>query len=226
MIEVEIQKWIAQNGPFAAGLKLLSQVDQRQWKRLSTFANGFITSEIKKQLVNALQPFAISSLPQLSGSQEAAAIEVPTVVPSVIQELKDDGRTHLKLYADAKARLRMMFDESDKFTDTDRHRISIEIMEQILPNTDAIYFRIKEYEQTGKMPPSAANVIVRDTVKKYEKLLALRTKVSRYNRLLKEGRHTTTGLQKISTEELERINKERTETLSKVKELEEDLGML
>ena len=143
-----------------------------------------------------------------------------------VKALRKEGIQYHKQYADLKARLRALVDAPTLYTNEDRYNIAREIMEDVIPATDAVYDRIRAYEDTGILPESGTQQVIRDTVAKYEKLMSLRPRISRIRGWLEKGeRQMKAGLVKLSEKDLAELRAELDEKLTQVQLIETELGI-
>ncbi|HQU52017.1 MAG TPA: hypothetical protein PK643_03345 [Saprospiraceae bacterium] len=66
----------------------------------------------------------------------------------------------------------------------DRYEICRLIMENVIPELDDIYDRIRIWEKTGDVPVVSDNEVIRQTVKKMERRLSLIPRISRLNKFI------------------------------------------
>lgn len=217
MIEVQIQRWIAENGSFVAGMQLLQLADDGAYRQLSRYLGAsIITPAIKNELKTALE----KSISAVSISQKQVD------EPEEIKKLRKEARGYHKQYADLKARLRLMYDKADIYTDEDRMQIAEEILEQVLPPTDAIYERIRTWESTGELPIQSMQQVVAETVAKYKQTLSLIPRISRLQKWLKDGeRPTRKGVEIITPTIRIEIENELAEKQQQLQLLHQELGL-
>lgn len=93
--------------------------------------------------------------------------------PTAIAVLRARSKIWWDRYALAKGMLQIEPDAAK------RYDLAKEIMEEITPALDDIYDTIRSYEQDGTIPGGAkTSHIVQETIKKYKRVLNLRTKIS------------------------------------------------
>lgn len=235
MIGAQISRWLNANGSFLEGMAYCQQVNPAAYQRLLAWTKApIITPEAKEQLRDALRAhaasapdpalsFPISYDPHSRGGSSSAA---PLPEPPEVQALRKQGIQYHKQYAVLKERLRALFDDPTHYSNEDRYNISREIMEDVIPATDAVYDRIRQYEHTGTMPESGTQQVVRDTVEKYEKLLSLRPRISRIRGWMEKGeRPMKAGLVKLTEKDLAELRAELDEKLAQVQLIETELGI-
>lgn len=182
MIEKQIREWMNHSGSFVAGMKLCAQVNPKVHHRLATWlGKPLVPIEAKQQLVQALRPYAAPA----GGEGRGAPGKSPAEEPEAVRRLREEGRLKLKEYDQYKTHLRYMTVSPD-VTDADRYVVARHIMEVIIPAADAIYDRIRAYEQRGEVPTIADSELVQQTVEKMQRIQSLRPRISRLKKFLEK----------------------------------------
>ncbi|PHN06951.1 hypothetical protein [Flavilitoribacter nigricans] len=187
-MEVLIQKWLDENGPFAAGVTLYLSTGQETYvRRLSKAAKKkwvepddmALLRRLLEQHIN-YQPKANPSYVPLSDLEEATPDPPqPVNEPEAIRALRAQAIPLHKRYSHLKAQLHTMVIDRDKYTAKERYDIAREIMQDVLPPTDELYDQIRAWEQDGTLPPDPEDNVVQQTVEKMQRVYSLRPRISR-----------------------------------------------
>ena len=74
--------------------------------------------------------------------------------------------------------------DADKYTDADRYLLAETIM-VVQKEIDEVYQRIERYHDEGEVPEvGSTSKIVRESVEKYQRVLSIRSAISRLNKRL------------------------------------------
>ena len=149
-------------------------------------------------------------------SNVVVATTTPTSEPDAILRLRKEARQLHKRQDDLKSRINLMAENPTRFKDHERYQVAEELIDVVTPELDGIYDRIRDWKKTGELPAVAKNNIVKDTVKKMQKLAALKSRVSRLKGMLNK---------RMLEVDRNKYEKELLEKRVEVKELEEELGI-
>ena len=236
MISAEISRWFNADGSFLEGMAYCQEVNPAAHRRLYPFLKApIITPDVKEQLREALRAHAASAAetatsfsivsydPHSLGGNTSVA---PLPEPAEVKALRKEGAMYHKQYAVLKERLRALLDNPAMYTNEDRYNVAREIMEDVIPATDAVYDRIRSFEKSGVLPASSSSEIVRDTVEKMNRLNSLNARISRIRGWLKKGQQQlTSGWVEMSIQSRAELEKELVAKEVTVKELKIQLGI-
>lgn len=180
-IEQQIQAWITENGSFARGVELYQLAGLRRsldrWQQ--ALRRGVVMPGEREALRGELGDWVKGRLgegEEGSGKSEVGSgkWEVERETPVEVQKLKEQARELRKRYSYLHAQLSVLPDGEDLY------KVAKEIMEEVIPAEDRVWDAIRAWQKTGKLPVNAGtNDLVRETVRKYQRVEALRTKISR-----------------------------------------------
>lgn len=223
-----IDQWLQTDGSFLEGVRLYKLTDNPiyapRFERL--LDQPYVDSDAKAHLRELLQVY-LDQYPAThspTSTPEVIAANLPTppepaplMEPAPIQELRKQAIPLHKHYSHLKAQLHQMVTDQDKYSDADRYAIAQQIMLEVLPQTDAIYDQIRNWETDGQLPAEPDNPIVAQTVEKMQKVYSLRPRISRLKAWLKKKGLTASKRRQY---EQELLDKE-----IELKELEIELGL-
>lgn len=179
-----IRSWLDDNGNFQSGLAMLREVNPKAFRQFASWEKKpVIPAEVKQKLRVALTPYAApADVPGTVAKVKKPAAEEPEAV----RRLRQEGVMKLKEYSDMKTRLAMMVQGFSRYSDEDRYEIASLMMEDLLPQIDAIYDKIRSYDESGILPSMSDSEIVQSTVRKMLKIQSLRPAISRLQKRLQE----------------------------------------
>lgn len=217
-----IDQWLQADGSFLEGVRLYKLTDQPiyapRFERLLT--RPYVDSDAKAHLRKLLKVY-LKQYPTVKPTTPTLAtipVDPPAPPePAPIQALRQQAIPLLKRYSHLKAQLHQMAADQEKYSDADRYAIAQEIMLEVLPDTDAIYDQIRNWEEDGQLPVESNNPIVTQTVEKMQKVYSLRPRISRLKGWLKKKGLTASKRRQY---EQELLDKE-----IELKELEIELGL-
>jgi hypothetical protein len=111
------------------------------------------------------------------------------------------------------------------------YELAREIMEDIRPSLDGIYDAVREWEQSGKLPPAPVrNDAVKEAMELAKRLKYCNERVSRIGSWIRDGyRERTVQGQKakviLDAKDIQQLDNERLGLLVEVKEIKEKLGI-
>lgn len=135
--------------------------------------------------------------------------------PDAVTILRKQARRLLKEQSATHTEMRLADSEAKRYELADR------IMRKIVPEIDRIYDTIREWQRTGKLPRTAAQIseadrVRREAVELMQERAAIRTRLSRVRRAITK---TTTKAERLSLE------KQKAEQVDRLNEIEEILGL-
>lgn len=207
-----IHEWIHSEGSFIEGIRLLHLTGRPVAHFEAQLERPYVDPSQKQALAQQLRQYL-----QLNPPSKIIPVqpdEMPVEEPAAIQDLRRQAIPFHKRYSHLKAQLYQMSVETNKYSDPDRYEIAREIMEGVLPKTDAIYDQIRAWEETGELPPERNDELVRQTVEKMQRIQSLRPRISRLKKLLAG---------KLSVEKRRRYEVELLAKEVEVRYLEEEL---
>lgn len=209
-----IHEWIHHEGSFIDGIRLLHLTGRPVAHFEAQLERPYVDPNQKQALAQQLRQYLQLNPP--SKIIPAQPDEMLVEEPAAIQDLRRQAIPFHKRYSHLKAQLYQMSIETDKYSDADRYEIAKEIMEEVLPKTDAIYDQIRSWEETGDLPPEQNDELVRQTVEKMQRIQSLRPRISRLNKMLAG---------KLSNTKRKQYEKELIDKEIELKELENELGL-
>lgn len=221
-----IRKWFNDGCPFYEGVAIYRQTGGPY--SLSMFEGylqaPWVPSDIEQHLKYALECYLEANAgdqedPEPEQSPEGhpnqpinQSTHTQTTEPQAIQNLRRSAIPLHKRQAMLHTELRICDDEST------RYGIAREIMEEVIPELDGIYDRIREWEETGELPSEASTLtVVQDTVRKMQRVNSINSRISRLNGFLKK--------QNLSAGDRKKYEKEKLEKDLELAELSRELGL-
>lgn len=214
----QIRQWLQNGQPYFPGLSIYAKVGGRV--PLTYFQGyegaSYIPPNIKQQLHQCM----IDALKRLPEDNEVIN-HVEDVSPPNVQKRKPipRGIKVLKLKAmrlhKQHALLHNQLRECQ--SQDERYQICVTIMEDIIPQLDDIYDRIRAYNETGKIPVFSDNEIVRRTVQKMNKRLSLIPAVSRLKKKIEQ--------EGLSEQDKAKYKKTLLKKLADIQQLNNELGI-
>lgn len=178
----------------------------------------FIPEEIEKRLkyalVSALEKLPIrrteTTQPTAVSLQPLAISPSPLAEPETILQLREQAKSLHKTHALIHARM------VDAIADEDRFAFASQIMEDIVPSLDAIYDKIRAWQDTGELPPATIANRDRYIIEKMLRRNSLKSRISRLTAMLTK---------KMPDQEKMKLEKELLEKEVELKEIEVELEL-
>ena len=178
----KITHWLQSDGSYRDGLALLEALGKPCVNEKAWLSRPFISSAAKQALRERLYAFKSETLSAVSTAPKITVAE-----PSIIAEYREKGKRLLKEQSEVKGRLNQMCEDTEKYSDSDRYEVAAYIMQELIPAIDGVYDTIREYEQSGTLPkPPEQADIIKQTVKKMQRLQSITPRISRLNKYLKD----------------------------------------
>lgn len=203
----QIHTWLKENGSYRDGYYLLEKMgaDEMVLRPLRAGLDlPFIKPAMKNSLREALQNL-VDSIPD--GVQVISA----AAEPQAIKDLRDKAKTLHKEHAYLKAQL------ISSPTDDDRYVLAERIMDNVIPQLDDIYDRIREWEMTGRVRGESRREIVSEVVQKLNRRGSIRSIISRLKKQLQDP--------KLPAAERQEAEKKLTEVTAELEEIEQFLDL-
>jgi hypothetical protein len=203
----EIREWFAGGCLFFKGVALYQRIGgEVPVSYFTGYYNAtFIPPLVKDRLKHCLKSYLKQhSVAAHETNINKVAETTPVLVtkekvtPEAIQKLHNRAKKLHKQHALLHSNLR----QSD--SPEDRYEICVLIMEDVIPQLDGIYDRIKTWEKTGKLPAVSDNDVVRNTVKKMNRRLSIIPRISRLKKFLENDQLDKKLKQKYEKELLDK----------------------
>jgi HPt (histidine-containing phosphotransfer) domain-containing protein len=201
----QIKTWLKENGSYRDGYYLLEKIgaDESVLRPLRAGLDlPFIKPAMKNRLREALQ-YLIDSIPE--GVQVISA----AAEPQAVKDLRDKAKSLHKEHAYLKAQL------LNSASDEDRYVLAERIMDNVIPQLDDIYDRIREWEATGRVRGESRREIVSEVVQKLNRRGSIRSILSRLKKQLQE--------KDLSESERQEAEKKIVEVSAELEEIEQFL---
>ncbi len=210
ILSQQIQNWFDTDGSFIDGVSLLERTgyDTKRLRHYTsvTYPPLAVTQRLEKALSDYLELHPIED----SKKKLPAKKEEP---PSIVAIRQKAIRIH-KLHANAHSEMRIAALREDKRS---AYQLANTIMQEYIPTLDSIYDVIRKWEATGELPPPVAvNDVVKDTVKKMQRIASLKSRISRLPKLI--------GVAKDDSKK-QKIEKELVAKKSELNSLKIELGL-
>lgn len=208
-INQSIADWIENDHNFQQGIRILSLITPgHHWEKYrgSHFAPFQEKSNLKKELIshydeNDDQRSQVKTT-LLTTEKE---VEIPESILMIKQKNKKLHGLNDKLHSE----LSLIKSKGR------RYEIARIIMMEIIPELNRNYNMIREWERSGKEPPTAEMEVIKDTVQKSKQILSLTPRISKLKRWVKEAK---------TIEEKEKHQAELEEKEKTLAELKIELG--
>lgn len=191
-----ILQWFADDCPFRKGVEIYRQVggvtpiSYFERYQQARFLPDAVDNRLQYLLRSALETLrdeedvSITKTTQADGVSEFATIVQKTDIPEPIsiQQLRQEAKGIHKRHSFIHAQM-VMADSDEK-----RYECAKEIMLDIIPALDALYDRIRAWQETGELPAVAAPSKDRDeyVITKMLRRNSLKSRLSRLGSLLKK----------------------------------------
>jgi hypothetical protein len=190
-ISTNIQQWLDNSGSFAEGLKLHAQIGEvrshQSLRKYLTFP--MIPSAAADTLRHELRAYLIQHPAPLqgnTGSQPAPKKAPAPETPAELVPLYAKAKALLKERDAHRAQLVQMAVDEEKYTHNDRYMLAEAIM-TVQGEIDETYQRIERYHAEGQLPAAGSTQnIYREAVEKYQRILSIRSAISRLNKRLQK----------------------------------------
>lgn len=217
--DMDIKKWIDEDGAFIDGLRLYQDNGGR--KELGYFLQvakmKVLPAGAKNKLRSQLLLIAQDLTAHIATQSPASPRAPQPVEPQVIQSLRIRGRNLLKKRDHLRAKLIVMTEEHERYSNEDRYVIILELMEDITPQVDEVYGHIRRWQESGELPPeNDTNSIKREAVAQYKRLLTVRPQLTRYRKQLKEN---------LTDKQRQGVEKKLLDLELEQEQLQKDLGL-
>lgn len=215
-----ILSWFKKDCPYYEGVAIYRQTGGPYPSQMfEQYLTGhFVPDDVEKRLKYALECYLNANqdeaAPQEEEDSEAPDQETHTTKteePKAISNLRESAKPLHKRQAMLHSELRV--------ADSDKKRLEIasEIMENIIPDLDGIYDRIREWQNTGELPSETSTIdAVQDTVKKMLHVASLKSRISRLTGFMKK---------QLSAADRQKYEEEKLEKEIELAELEAILGL-
>lgn len=186
---MDIKKWIETDGTFIVGLRLYQDHGGRKdiGYLLQVAKMNVLPSGAKQLLKNNLLEL-VQQEQQLNPIAPQTPRAPQPSEPQAIQSLRIRGRNLLKRRDHLRAKLIVMTEEDDRYSDDDRYLVILDLMEDITPQLDEVYGHIRRWQESGDLPAeNDTNSIKREAIAQYKRLLTVRPQLTRYRKILTEN---------------------------------------
>lgn len=187
MIQHRIQAWFAAQGSYLEGVNLYAEVgEKRTLQGLRQYlAFSMVPERARTELEQALRQH-LGTPPALPPvTEQPAPKKLVAEEPGPVQQLRRQAIPLLRERDAHRAQLVQMAADADKYTDADRYLLAETIM-VVQKEIDEVYQRIERYHDEGEVPEvGSTSKIVRESVEKYQRVLSIRSAISRLNKRLK-----------------------------------------
>lgn len=193
-MKTQIRDWFKKGCPFVGGVALYQQIQSPYSLGLFLpyLKAKYVPADVMAKLKYALEVHYKSIKTESQPSPPVSAPQSPPVqntfnLPTTKQEEPPEVRQLRHSAAPIHKKHGLTFYKLQTAdTDESRYELALQIQKEILPALDKIYNQIRAYEKKGIIPTSFPNQnIIRDTVKKMQKLNTLNSRISKLKRLLK-----------------------------------------
>lgn len=193
-MKTQIRDWFKKGCPFVGGVALYQQI-QTPYSLglfLPYLKAKYVPADVMAKLKHALEVHYKSIKTEDQPAPSTPAPKAPPVQntftpPSTKREEPPEVR-QLRHSAIPVHKLHGLTFYKLQTADTDeaRYELALQIQKEILPALDKVYNQIRAYEKDGTIPTALPNQdIIRDTVKKMQKLNTLNSRISKLKRFLK-----------------------------------------
>jgi hypothetical protein len=220
-IEKKIKDWLV-SGSYFEGVALYRWVQGEYPVRYFEGYEGasYIPEEVEFRLRNSLQKAVenlpneeMTEIPSLEEENDRNSVNenTPTTVePATIQLLRSEAKLLHKTHSLVHARM------VDATKDEMRYGFAKQIMEEIIPSLDAIYDKIRGWQDTGELPPATTSNRDRYIIEKMLRRNSLKSRISRINSTMGKG---------MNEVEKMKLQKELLEKEVELKEIDEEFGL-
>ena len=216
-----ILSWFKKDCPYYEGVAIYRQTCGPYAPQLfEQYLTGhFVPDDIEKRLKYALECYLEAHQDETEGLEEEEQHEVPDQEaptdkieePKAISNLRESAKLLHKRHAMLHSELRIAG------TDKKRLELASDIMENVIPELDGIYDRIRDWQNTGELPAELSTVdTVQDTVKKMLHVASLKSRISRLTGFMKK---------QLSASDRQKYEEEKLEKEIELAELEALLGL-
>jgi hypothetical protein len=186
MIQHRIQAWFASQGSYLEGVNLYAEVgEKRTLQGLRQYlAFSMVPERARTELEQALRQHLGASPAPPPVPEQPAPKKLVAEEPGPVQQLRRQAIPLLRERDAHRAQLVQMAADADKYTDADRYLLAETIM-VVQKEIDEVYQRIERYHDEGEVPEvGSTSKIVRESVEKYQRVLSIRSAISRLNKRL------------------------------------------
>ena len=186
MIQHRIQAWFASQGSYLEGVNLYAEVgEKRTLQGLRQYlAFSMVPERARTELEQALRQHLGASPAPPPVPEQPAPKKLVAEEPGPVQQLRRQAIPLLRERDAHRAQLVQMAADADKYTDADRYLLAETIM-VVQKEIDEVYQRIERYHYEGEVPEvGSTSKIVRESVEKYQRVLSIRSAISRLNKRL------------------------------------------
>jgi len=210
MLAEQIHDWIERKGPYAQGLSLATAAGAKIPADMQNVKVVF--PQLRERLTQLLRPYAARINKPIPVAQSSGQTE-----PEAVALLRLQLRDAYKVYGTLKGQLYSLCISGQ---DNSRYDVARQIMEDVIPQIDALSAKLKAYDRSGILPSFSDREIVRLTVEKMKQLANMESRVSRLKGWLRSG---VAGTERLTTDKLAEYEKEKQEKELRIQELKAEL---